>query len=203
MLLGLRHLAAVSATTLLLATLTACGSEEEPEGPLADSSKSASASAAAKAEPTPPPVPEAGKDTAEARHEFLRWFVDAFGYAFATNDAEPIMEVAATEKSVRCGTCEAFEDYLAERERDDGLVVEPSTYRVKDIFAVNALTNGVAVYTVITDRPAYANVTEDGTVRDRQNADPAYVIEVGIRWTGDGYEITGWEAGKKKEQETE
>jgi hypothetical protein len=201
-LLGLRHLAAVSATTLLLATLAACGSEDEPEGPLADGSKSASPSAQAAAEPTPPPVPEAGKDTAEARTEFVRWFVDAFGYAFATNDAEPIMEVAATEKSVRCGTCEAFEDYLEERERDGGLVVEPSTYEVKDLFLVNALTSGVNVYTVITDRPAYANVTEDGTVRDRQKADPAYPIEVGIRWGGDGYEITGWEAGRKK-QETE
>ena len=40
-------------------------------------------------------------------------------------------------------------------------------------------------------------------MRDRQEADPAYPIEVGIRWGGDGYEITGWEAGKKKEQETE
>lgn len=203
MLLGLRHLAAVSATTLLLTTLTACGSEDEPEGPLAEGSKSASPSAEATAEPAPPPVPEAGKDTAQSRKEFVRWFVDAFGYAFATNDAEPIMEVAATEKSVRCGTCEAFEDYLEERESDDGLVVEPSTYEVKDLFLTNALTNGVAVYTVITDRPAYANVTEDGSVRDRQEADPAYPIEVGIRWGGDGYEITGWEAGKKKEQETE
>lgn len=202
MLLGLRHLAAVSATTLLLATLAACGSEEKPEGPLSEGSKSASPSAAAKAEATPPPVPEAPKDTAKAREEFVRWFVDAFGYAFATNDAEPITEVAATEKSVQCGTCQAFEDYLEERESDAGLVVEPSVYEVKNMFLTNALTNGVYVYTVITDRPAYANVTEDGTVRDRQKADPAYPIDVGIRWSGDGYEITGWQAGKKK-QETE
>ena len=172
MLLGLRHLAAVSATTLLLATLTACGSDEEPEGPLSDRSRSASPSASAKAEPTPPPAPEATKDTEKARQAFARWFVEAFAYAFATNDPSPIMDVASQKQPVQCDTCEAFAKYLEERETDDGLVVRPSTYEVTNVFNTGRAMEDVWAYKLLTKRPAYANVTEDGTVRDRQDADP-------------------------------
>jgi hypothetical protein len=200
-LLGLRHLAAASATTFLLATLTACGSGGTPEGPLAEGSKSASPSADASTEPTPPPVPEAAEDTEKGRKAFARWFVSAFAYAFATNDPGPIMDVASQERPVQCDTCAAFAEYLEEREADDGLVVEPSRYEVTKVFNTGRAMEDVWAYTLLTKRPAYANVTEDGEVRDRQEADPSYQIDVGLRWGDDGYEITGWIAGKKKEQE--
>lgn len=194
MLLGLRHLAAVSATTLLLATLGACGSDEEPEGPLAKGSKSASPSAAAKADPTAPPAPEAGKDTAQAREDFARWFVDAFAYAFATNDVEPIMEVAATEERVRCSTCEAFAEFIDEREAE-GITLQPSAYTVKKVFETGKVRD-VRILTLVTDRPAYANVDEDGNRTDPAPRDRTYPIEVGLRWHQGKYELTGWKAGE-------
>jgi len=198
--LGLRRVAAVALTTALLAALTACGSADDSEGPLADTSRSASPSPSESTGPTPPAAPEVAKDTEKARKAFARWFVDAFAYAFATNDPSPIMEVAATKKAVRCATCDAFAEYLEEREADDGLVVEPSTYEIEKLYNTGRAMEDVWVYYAVTNRPAYANVTEDGTVRDRQETDPAYPIEVGLRWGGDRYEITGWTAGEKEEE---
>ena len=32
-------------------------------------------------------------------------------------------------------------------------------------------------------------------------ADPAYPIDVGLRWGDEGYEITGWIAGKKEQED--
>jgi hypothetical protein len=141
-------------------------------------------------------VPEATDDEA-GRRAFARWFVKAFGYAFATNDAGPITDVAATEKAVECSTCTAFADYLEERE-DQGLTLQPSTYVVKKVFA-SGRVGDVRIYTMITRRPAYATVSEDGETTDKKPTDEAYPIEVGLRYHDGAYEITGWKAGEGRQ----
>jgi hypothetical protein len=194
------RLSAALAAVLLLGS--ACG-EEAPEGPLGSDGKvssSSSASPSASASPTaqPPAVPAAAKDSAAGREAFARWFAQAFGYAFATNDPTPINDVASTEKGVECGTCQLFSDYLEQRKKDD-VVVKPSSYEVEQVFA-SGKDKGAWIYTLITARPAYANVKSDGTVVDEHPKDGAYLIEVGLRWNGGGYELTGWTAGKKKDR---
>ncbi len=197
--LGPRFRLAAVTTALLLGLLTALsGCGEEPEGPLAKPTSEPSASATSSEEPaaTPPAVPDASNDEA-GRRAFAKWFVEAFAYAFGTNDPSPITEVAATEKRVRCSTCTAFEDFLAERE-EKGVTLQPSTYEVKQIFPTSKVKD-VYVYTMLTRRPAYADVAEDGTRTNKNPADKAYPIEVGLRWNDGAYELTGWTAGKGRE----
>lgn len=191
------RLGAALAAVLLVGS--ACG-QEAPEGPLGSdgtaSSSSPSPSASASPTAAAPAVP-AGKDDEAGREAFARWFAEAFGYAFATNDPTPINDVASTEKGVECGTCQLFSDYLAQRKKDD-VVVKPSSYRVEQVFA-SGKDKGAWIYTLVTARPAYANVKGDGTVVDKHPADGAYLIEVGLRWHDGAYELTGWTAGKKKD----
>lgn len=179
----------------LALAVSACGSEES-EGPLAEKSESPSSSPSASSSPTPPPLPEATDDEA-GRRAFAKWFVEAFAYAFATNDASPITDVAATQKGVECGTCTAFAEYLQER-KQEGVTVQPSEYVVKRIFATGKVKD-VTIYTMVTRRPAYANVSEDGTEIDKKATDHAYPIEVGLRYHDGAYEITGWKAGKGRQ----
>ena len=191
--LGPRFRLAASAAALLLA-VTACGSEEDTEGPLAKSSESPSASPSATTSTrTPPPVPEATDDEA-GRRAFAKWFVEAFAYAFATNDAGPITEVAATEERVKCSTCTAFAEFLQDRQ-DKGVTLQPSSYVVKKIFPTGKVKD-VHVYTMTTERPAYADVARDGTRTNEKPQDNAYPIEVGLRYHDGAYELTGWTAGK-------
>jgi hypothetical protein len=180
----------------VLVTASGCGDDETPEGPLAQKSGTSSPSPSASSSPEPPPVPEATDDEA-GRRAFARWFVEAFAYAFATNDATPITDVAATEKAVECGTCQAFADYLADRE-EKGVTLQPSRYVVKKVFATGRVED-VHVYTLVTRRPAYANVSRDGTRTDKQPTDDAYPIEVGLRYHEGAYELTGWKAGEGRQ----
>jgi hypothetical protein len=184
------------ATGALLLTLTACG-DEPPEGPLGKGGESSSSPSASASPTATAPTPPAATDDARGREAFARWFVQAFSYAFATNDAAPINAVAATEKGVECGTCSLFTDYLATR-KSDGVTVQPSEYVVKKVFE-SGRDKGAAIYTLVTERPAYANVKADGTVVDKHPADKAYLIEVGLRYHDGAYELTGWTAGKKTE----
>jgi hypothetical protein len=190
--LGPRFRLAAGLVALLLSA-TACGSEEAPEGPLGKKAESPSASPSASDGPTPPPVPTPTDDEA-GRKAFATWFVEAFAYAFATNDADPITDVAATEERVKCSTCTAFAEFLQERE-DDGVTLQPSAYVVKKIFPTGKVKD-VHVYTLLTKRPAYADVAEDGTRTNEKPTDNAYPIEVGLRYHDGAYELTGWTAGK-------
>jgi hypothetical protein len=190
--LGPRSRLAAGLAAVLLAA-TGCGSEEAPEGPLAKKPESPSASPSASSAPTPPPVPEPTDDEA-GRRAFAQWFVQAFAYAFATNDPTPITDVGATEKRVECSTCTAFAEFLEEREAK-GLTLQPSEYDVKKVFPTGRVRD-VHIYTLITRRPAYSDVSEDGATSKPYPTDKAYPIEVGLRYHDGAYEITGWTAGK-------
>jgi hypothetical protein len=189
---------AVVALTAALALAAGCGEGEPAEGPLGGETASASPSESPSATATAPAVPQARADTRANREAFARWFVDAFAYAFATNDVEPILDVAATEEKVKCSTCEAFADFIGDREAK-GLTLQPSEYRVRRVFETGKVGD-VHVLTMITDRPAYANVDEDGTRSGAQPRDKAYPIEVGLRYHQGKYELTGWTAGEGDEE---
>ena len=96
--LGLVARAAL-ATALLLAA-SACGGSDTKEPTsvaVHDESPSASPSPTA----TPPQVPTAARNTTAGRIAFATYFVKAYNYAFATNDASPITSVGATGKRTR------------------------------------------------------------------------------------------------------
>ena len=197
-----RGAAPIRLATALVAVLLAvagCGSQQ-PEGPLGGSSDpstspSPSASASPSAVAEPPPVPPATDDE-KGREAFARWFVEAFAYAFATNDPGAINDVAATDAAVQCRTCQLFTTYLEQR-KSDGVVLRPSAYVVKKVFPTGR-ANGLYYLTLVTDRPAFANVKDDGTVVKRFPGDPAYPIEVALRYHDGAYELSDWTAGRKK-----
>jgi hypothetical protein len=185
-----------TALAAVLLTTLGCGSEP-PEGPIGAASDQASPKASASSSPAPsvPAVP-AATDDAKGREAFARWFAQAFGYAFATNDPKPLKDVASTQAGLECGTCDLFADYLAQRRSDGDVTVQPSRYDVKKVFE-SGRDRGAWIYTLITERPAYENVKADGTVVDTHPTDKAYLIEVGLRYHDGAYELTGWTAGKK------
>lgn len=189
--LGPRFRLAACLAALLLGA-SACGSDE-PEGPLTggESDPSASATATPSTEaPSKPEVPQV-KDTRVGREKVARWFMGALEYAYATNDASPITDLASTRKGARCVNCPQFADYLAEQD-EKGRHLEGVRYQVKDVFETAQPLPGVFVLEVTSDHSARKQVDADGEVLDRQPAQKNVVTQVGVTFIDDAPRITGW-----------
>jgi hypothetical protein len=185
---------AAVAAALLLAT-SACGGDDESPIKLGKQSESTSVSPTASPGAIAPTLPRATNDKA-GREAFARYFVQAYAYAFATNDAGPVTDIGATEKSVVCSMCAKLVDYTKKNDAD-GLTLKPSRFPVVKVFDQGEVQNGVFVVDVISNRPAYSVVDESGRATKRFPAKKGYLIEVGMRFRDGAYELTGWRAGEQ------
>ncbi len=88
----------------MLLAASACGGSDTKEPTsvaVHDESPSASPSPTA----TPPQLPTAARNTTAGRIAFATYFVKAYNYAYATNDATPITSVGVHRQAARSARC--------------------------------------------------------------------------------------------------
>jgi uncharacterized protein DUF6318 len=185
------------ATAMLLAT-SACGGEPE-EGPLdakgGDATSAPSPSESAQAAATKPDVPASPRNTSAGRIAFAKYFVKAYNYAYATNDATPITAVGSTAQGTECQMCEDLAKYV-EGQKAKGLHLEPADLPVKRVFETARAAENVWVIDIQSSAPKRADVDAAGNAVKTYPAKKDYLIEVGVAWENGHYRVTGWKSGE-------
>ena len=181
--------ATVAATTLtgLLLAASACGGNAKDEDPVVvRDERSSSATPDSK----PPAAPTVSND-ARGRQQFARYVTQALTYAYKTNDATPIKDVAADTATQQCKGCENFADYLTDQ-KAKGQTLAGSTFPIRKIIDTGQAVKNVWVLDVVTDPPAYTQVDAAGKTIKRFPAEKNFVIEIGMTWDKGSYRLTGW-----------
>lgn len=195
--LGLAARAAVATTAaaLLLGT-SGCGNDDTEDVPkVASQEDSPTASPSPTA--TPPAVPSVARNNTAGRIAFATYFVKAYNYAFATNDASPITSVGATGKGIECQMCTDLKSYLA-GQKAKGLHLDPANLPVKRAFETAHIRSNVWVVDIESSAEKRADVDSSGTAVKTYPAKDPYLIEVGVAWEDGQYRVTGWKSGENK-----
>jgi uncharacterized protein DUF6318 len=187
---------AVTASTALLLATSACGGDDSKtpaSAPVHEESPSASPSPTA----APPQLPSASGNTSAGRIAFATYFVKAYNYAFATNDATPITSIGATGKRTRCTMCTELKTYL-DGQQAKGLHLEPADLPVKRAFETARVLDNVWVVDIQSRAQKRADVDASGHAVKTYPAKKNYLIEVGVAWENGRYRLTGWKSGENK-----
>lgn len=200
----LRRALRSAACLALLGSLAAC-SAEATTGPTERPSPSIGAT------PTPAPasepdtsgvnpakepasaVPPAARDTERNRRAFAAYVVKAYQHGIRTNDAAPIMAVAAPQKEVRCVLCEGFAEESLELAQQNRYV-PGLRITVDRVFFVDRLDHGVLEYYVDTHAGRATEMSRTGKPGKVYAADDSLVFDVGLRWHDGAYQLTGLKA---------
>lgn len=184
---GTARAAAVGLTCLAAAALlTGCsGGEDEPKPwPTYASPDDTGPQPSVSLAPTPPPKPAAAREgTPAGAQKFAKWYLQAYVYAYAHNDATPIRDVALPG----CGLCQGIIDNVAKQKKAGHHVVgEQLTPTL-----VSAAPGGTQKHTVVA---AFFDETGGKVVDDRGKTVSVYgsakgrELLVGLKWDI----VAGW-----------
>lgn len=183
--------------------LTGCSGSEEPStrstasstASPSSASPSASGSAAPSAGASPaadraPSLPPARRGRA-GQLAFARHVMAVWGYGLRTDDARPLLALAAG-KGPACAGCRAYEKDLARR-RAQGWTVDFPGLRVRSVRLVKLPGQpGTVLARARVDVPQSDSYARDGSYRNTSKAHPNALFEVLMRHTPGRYRLVAF-----------
>ncbi|WP_148574488.1 hypothetical protein [Nocardioides caldifontis] len=180
----------------LLLTLAACSGDDADE-PAAEPPPSSSPPPAtpvdgsAEEEPEEPPTPPVAADTRHAREAFVRFVVDAWGYALRHNDPSVVTDLSPRPKQP-CAGCPELAQELARRS-EDGWHVDFPGAEVRRVRLAPGSVPGTVLGTATIDVPASVSYFDDGSVRNTNEEHRGTTFEVLTRRDGEGFALLGFQ----------
>ena len=189
----------VVATTLLL-VLSACSGDDGDE-PNRSSGSSDEASTAPSPSASPvddesspePPSPPRATDSKQARTAFLRFVIDAWGYALRHNDPSPVVGLSPSRKQP-CAGCAELQSELAKR-REQGWYVDFPGAEVRRVEVADGPEPGTFLAAARIDIPASVSYFEDGSMRNTSEEHRGATFELAGRRDGKTFTLLGFRVG--------
>lgn len=160
-----------------------------PSTPSTEASSPGPGGAEEPEEPVQPRLPKKLDDDPAGRNAFARYVLDAWVYAVASNDAQPLLDASPRKKP--CVGCTELADELKQRRRDGWHVALPPL-RPTSVDLEGKRSDPEPVVALVVDIPESDARNDDGSLRGLSPAHRDATFKVRMRYRDGAWELLGF-----------